>query len=295
MGEVETEVKKEFKLPNKKVTIRLVDAPRGMHRDKNHAAYNLLEGSTIELCVPNKKGQRVVDCPLNAEEIEFFENKRKSGMAFSEGDLSPHREDKDNYWRSRKSKVTLDSNRIELDLSDPADYIKYKILLKNKNRIAPSLAEEFGKKSYIFVMESDDDVQKNVVIKGDIKKRAWKLAAKMEDDREAMLDFLNVAGKRPSGNSKLAFLVAEVDKYVEEHMPSFLEILEDKYYETRILLTKAVQCKAVLKEGKKYFAADGSELCNRGDVNNMQSALAFLEAIENQDIRMVIEAKLINK
>jgi len=289
---MEEEVKKKFKLPNKKVTVRLVNAQRGAINDKNHVLYNLAPGATIEICPRNEKGQKNVKCPLNREEIEFFENKRESGMAFNEGDLSPYAPDATNYWRTRPAKVILDSNPVEYNLSDPSDYLKYKTLLSNDDIIAPNSASEFAKKSYIFVIESDEDAQKKVVVKGDKKKRAWKLAAKMEDDKQGMIDFLTVVGKRPSANSKVEFLVAAVDTFIEDNINEFLEVLEDDKYETRILLTKAVQCKAVKKDGHKYFLADGTELCKRGEVNNLPAALEFLTAAENQDITLMLEAKV---
>ena len=114
----------------------------------------------------------------------------------------------------------------------------------------------------------------------------------MEDDRQGMIDFLTVVGKRPSASSKKAFLVRAVDAFVEDSIDEFLTVLEDDKYETRILLTKAVQVKAVKKEGHKYFLADGTELCKRGDVNNLASALEFLSATENQDISLMLEAKV---
>ena len=40
--EKQGEDKKTFKLPNKKVTVRLVDRKRGSIADKNHVGYNLL-------------------------------------------------------------------------------------------------------------------------------------------------------------------------------------------------------------------------------------------------------------
>ena len=286
------EEKKTFKLPNKKVTIRLVDRKRGAIADKNHVGYNLLPGATIEISPRNKKGERVVKCPLTREEIEFFEDKRKSGMAFSEGDLSPYADDRINHWRKREAKVILDSNPVELDLSDGADYIKWKTLLSNDDLVAPDSASEFAKKSYIFVLESNEEVEKKVVVRGDKKKRAWKLAAKMENDKQGMIDFLSVVGKRPSASSKIGFLVSAVDAFVEDNIDEFLTVLEDDKYETRILLTKAVQAKAVKKDGYKYYLEDGTELCKRGEVNNLTSALEFLSAIENQDISLMLEAKV---
>ena len=292
MEEEVKEVKKEFKLPNKKVTVRLVDRPRGVIRDRNHVGYNMLPGTTFDISVPRKRNSSEIDCPLNAEEIEFFQNKKLSGMSFSIGDLSPHNPDKTNYWCSKRARVTLTDRPKTLDLSKPSDYLIWKILLKNTDLVAPSIDEEFNKKTYVFVIVSEEDEQRKVTTKGDKNKRAWKLAAKMEDNTEAMIDFLTVAGKRPSKNSKKGFLVAEIDKFIEENIEEFLKILEDPNYETRLLLSKAVQVKAVLRDGHKYFLPGGDELCEKGEVNNLTSVLRFLDKPENQDIRLTLEAKI---
>ena len=290
---MEEEVKKKFTLPNKKVTVRLVDRARGSINDKKHVLYNLAPGATIEFCPRNLKGEKTIKCPLSQEEIQFFENKQLSGMAFGPGELSPYIEGSGNFWRGRRSKVKLGDTAIELNLGNPADYLKYKILESNEDLFAIGTEEEFKKQSYIYVIESAEEQEKKVVVRGDKSKRAWKIASKMEDNKESMIDFLSVVGKRPSENSKIGFLVAEVDRFIENDMTEFLTILEDKYYETKVLITKSLQVKSIKKDGHRYFLADGSPLCNRGENNNLASALEFLSDDNNQDIVMTLEAKLL--
>jgi hypothetical protein len=287
------EVKKEFTLPNKKVTVRLVDRARGVVKDKDHVMYNMLPGTDFEVCPKHIKGTSNIDCPLNKEEIEFFESKVKSGMTFEVGDLSPYAPKASNFWYSKRAKILLTNRDLELDLSKAIDYLKYKILLSNTNIVAPSAADEFKKKSYVFVITSDDEQQKKTISKGDEKKRAWKIATRLEDDIEGMIDYLNVIGKRVSENSKRSFLISEIDKQVESNIKEFLSTLEDPQYETKVLLTKSLQNKSVIRDGHKYFLASGDELVMRGDLNNLSGALNFLEADENQDIRLMLEAKLI--
>lgn len=289
---MENREEEKFKLPGGKVKVRLVNRSRGAVKDPNHLLYNLAPNATIEMCARNKRGTNIIDCPLTPEEIEFFEDKRRSGMSFEIGELSPFANDKVNFWRSKRSKVSLNDKERILDLSKPIDYLHYKILLSNSDRIAPSLDREFASKEYIYVLCSEEEEQKKTLTRGDEKKRAWKLAAKMESDREKMIDFLSVVGKRPSANSKTDFLISEVDKFLEENIREFLSVLEDPQYETRILLTKALQVKAIIKDGNKYFSADGEALCKKGEVNNLKNALNYLDAVENQDIRLVIESKV---
>ena len=293
--ETQEEVKKAFKLPQEKVIVRLVDKPRGAITDKDHIGFNMYPGSTFQLCPRNKRGSTTIDCPLTPEEIEFFENKRLSGMSFDEGELSPHAPDKDNYWRSKRAVVTLTNRPLHLDLSKAGDYLKYAIIKSNSDLIAPSAADEFKKKSYVFVITSDKEIQTETIKAGDIQKRAWKIAAKMEDDIEKMIDYLTVIGKRPSANADRGFLISEIDKQVQTNIKDFLEILEDPQFETRTLIAKSLQIKSVTKEGHKYFLSSGDPLCNKGEINNLQSALNFLDAPENQDIKLTLEARLNNR
>lgn len=213
-------------------------------------------------------------------------------MAFAEGELSPYRDDKVNYWRSKRANVTLSDRPLHLDLSKAGDYLKYKILLSNTDYIAPSAAEEFNKKTYVFVITSDKDVQVQTLKKGDKLKRAVRIATKMEDNRELMIDYLTVIGKRPSANAKVDFLIAEIDKQVESNIDEFLSVNEDPQFETRILLTKSLQNKSVTRDGNKYFLSGGDEMCKKGEINNIKSALNFLDTNENQDIRLTLEAKI---
>ncbi len=288
--EVMNEVKK-FTLPKGKVTVRLVDRPRGAIKDPKHIMYNMVPGATFDFCARNIKGQSVIDCPLSPEEIEFFENKKKSGMSFNVGDLSPHK-DKDNFWRSKKARVRLNDKPKVFDLSVASDYLDVAILKSNTDFIAPSASDEFKKKTYVYVIISEDEVIEKETSKGDKLKRAWKIAGKIEDSHEKMIDFLTVVGRRPSSNSKLSFLRAEITKEIENNINRFLEILEDPQYDTQVLLTKAVQCKAVTRDGYKYFLPSGDPLCAKGEINNFQNALNFLDDDMNQDIRLSLLSKI---
>lgn len=292
--EEKTEVKK-FRLPNKKVTVRLVNRSRGAVKDPNHVGYNMLPGTSFELVPARQKGTNVLKCPLNEEERQFFENKALSGMAFEVGDLSPHQPKATNFWYSNRARVSLTDQPRVLNLSNPNDYLTYKILLSNSDFVAPNAAEEFNKKSYVFVITSEEEEQAKVIVKGDKNKRAYKIAGAMENNPEKMINYLSMIGKRPSANSDRKWLIAEIDKQVENNIDQFLEIMEDEQFDTRVLLTKSLQIGSVKRDGHKYFLADGQELCEKGDVNNLASVLNYLDAMQNQDIRLMLEAKLTTK
>lgn len=286
------EVKKEFKLPNEKVIVRLVNKARGAVKDSNHIMFNMIPGATVNFCPRNQKGSSVIECPLNEEEIAFFEDRSKSGMAFKPGELSPYAKDNENYWRSKQAQVVLSDRPLHLDLSKAVDYLKYKTLLSQRDHIAPCAADEFKKKTYIFVITSEEEKQKQTVKSGDKKKRAWKIAGKMEDNADKMINYLTIVGKRPSANAKVAFLITEINKQVEENIDEFLSTMEDEQFDTRVLLTKSLQNKSVVRDGTKYFLAGGDPLSKKGDINNLANTLNYLDANENQDIRLTLTAKI---
>ena len=284
------EVTKQFTLPKTKVTVTAIKRARGHIKDPNHIGFFLLPGATIEFCPRNVKGTSVIDCPLTAEEIEFFEDKRKSGMAFDIGDLSPYKQEK-NFWRSKASKVKLSDSDLKLDLSNAKDYLTYAILKSNSDKIAPNLGAVSSNPKYLFAIVDEDEKLIEQVSKGDKLRKAYKLSGKMSSNRQAMVDFLTIIGKRPAKNVKQEFLINEIDKQIEANINNFLDILEDPDYATRLLLAKAIQLKAVIKTmAGKYILPEGDELCKPTERASMPNAIKFLDDPANQDIRLQLEA-----
>jgi len=285
---------KQFRLPKKIVTVTPLKRARGAIKDPNHIGFFLLPGATIEFCPRNVKGTSVIDCPLTAEEIEFFENKRLSGMAFEIGDLSPYKAEK-NYWRSKAAKVVLNDADLRLDLSNPKDYLTYKTLKSNSDKIAPSLGDAGKNPKFLYALVDEDEKLVSQVSKGDKLRRAYKLSGKMSTNRQAMMDFLTVIGKRPAKNSKPEFLIAQVDAQIENNVNQFLETLEDPDYDTRLLLAKALQIKAVIKgANSQYMLPEGDNLCKASERATLANTIKFLDDPANQDIRLQLEA-LTNK
>lgn len=284
------EVKTAFSLPNKKITVTPIKRARGHIKDPNHIAYFLLPGATIEFCPRNIKGTSTIDCPLTSEEIEFFEDKKKSGMAFDMGDLSPYKTE-NNYWRSKNAKVSLNDMDLKLDLSNSKDYMTYAILRSNNHLIAPSLSEINNNPQFIYVLVDENEKLIEKVSKGDMLRKAYKISGKMSTNRQSMIDYLTVIGKRPTKSSKIEFLISEIDNQIETNLKGFLEILEDPDYDTRLLISKALQIKAIIKDANgKYRLPEGDELCKPTERATLNNTIAYLKDNANQDIRLQLEA-----
>lgn len=290
MENIEEVKSKSFTLPNRKVIVQPIKRARGHIKDPNHIGYFLLPGASIEFCPRNMRGSKTLNCPLTPEEIEFFEDKRRSGMAFEIGELSPYKAE-NNFWRSSDAKVRLTDVPLVLDLSNPKDYLTYAILKSNSDKIASSLENSKLNPRFLYVIIDENEKLQEKVTKGDKLRRAYKLSGKLSTSIQGMIDYLTVVGKRPAKNSKREFLIAEIDAQIENNVNQFLEILEDPNYETRLLLAKAIQIKAVVKTSAgKYILPEGDELCLPTERSSLPNVIKFLDDPANQDIRLQLEA-----
>lgn len=306
MEDYQNAVKPRFALPKKKVKIKpIMDRPRGAVKDKNHEAYFLVGNSDIRFVVPMDKFGIPI-CPLTEEEIEFFEDPRVSKMNFQKGELSPFtklekfdtskvggaRRRKVSFWESRQAVVKVGRQGLELDLSKPSEYLMYKILLANTDKIAPSWEERLKKGTYMFAVQSEEEAVMNLLSRSDKLKRAYKHLSLLEKSRSAMENFLRVYGNTAAEGAKMEFLITEVNKVLENDLDKFLSIVEDPYLEVKTLIAKAISAGIIQKKDGRYFLNGGAEMAMPGDINNISGACDFLLHKTNQDILLRIESQL---
>jgi hypothetical protein len=179
--------KKEFTLPNKTVLVMPVKR-KGSWLPAGHENEFLFKHSTYKIGVPRQgRNGELVD-PLTKEERTFFESK-KSGLSLETGDLSIYKKD-NNYWKNFI--VTLDKSVMQLNLNSPMDYIRWKVLLTNKDTIAPSEAEAFNKGTYKFKIVEEGAIEEAKAKKVATKKDAYMLFGKIMDSSTKLRNFLNV-------------------------------------------------------------------------------------------------------
>ena len=128
-------------LRNERVIVRFVPRETAMVHNKNHILYGgMAETATRNFVVPRLLSTGIYKNVLTDDEKDFLEY----AMGLEPNALSIYRK-RDNFWDDSNEngigRVTLHKQDNYLDLSNPADYIKYKILLANKDTIAPSQEE----------------------------------------------------------------------------------------------------------------------------------------------------------
>ena len=119
------------------ITVKFIPQ-QGMISDPKHVLYGgLSERSFIHVTVPKLRSGVFVNV-LTDSEKEYLE----AALGLESGAMNVYNK-VDNFWSNATeggmSGVRLGKIDTRLDLSDPMDYIRYKILLANKDIVAPDL------------------------------------------------------------------------------------------------------------------------------------------------------------
>ena len=282
--------KTTFTLPEKTVLVVPVRR-KGRWLPDNHEASFLFKHSYFQVVVPKDGRTGELKDPLTEEEKTYFEGP-SSGMAMKVGDLSTLKKD-DNFWTNFR--VKLDKNVLQLDLSKPMDYLRYKVLMVNDEIIAPSAADKYIKGTYKFAIVEEDYQHEERVKAASEKKTAYKFFGKIDNSPTKMKDFLNVyytqkpGGKQVPPNAKKEFLIAEIEKLIENDLITFLKLAEDKDYEKKVLIFNAQKAGALVREGMTFKLPGGTVI---GD--NLQEVITFFDNPTNSEEVIKIKARIDN-
>lgn len=282
----DTKEKSTVKTPlkNKKVKVYPIKRARGLVQDAEHEAAFLFGDSTFEFSVPMTRTGKLKD-PLDPEEREYFEKYDKQ-LNFREGDTSIYPDkDGNNMWYDYR--IRLDKTVRELDLSDPQDYLDWKVLLANEDKIAPSWNERHDKQTYLYALVDEEEETKSVATQADKRKRAYKHYGKIEEDPDEMKKFLRIYGAKPPQNAKMHFLQSEIDRIIQEDLDGFLSVIEDDDYDIRDFIDQAIQVGALHKNRNEY-KLPGGDIIGR----STKDTIDFLNDPKNQDIYLDIQAKI---
>ncbi len=286
MKNKEEVVERKFSLPNEIVTVKFVPKRKGMaaNVEDNHVISGgmLTNATKIFYCPLARRGG--ITNVLSTEEKNFLEE--KTGK-----DLSVYGD----FWTNFKVKLFKSNASNVFNLSDPMGFISVRILEKYTNDIAHSWAERNDKISYQFAITRPGEEVNEKKIKLDVKFEAFKLYGRMEHDRTKLLGALKLLSNKPiSDTSALDWLQGQVQEYVDKSPAKFVQLVNDPSFETQILLKRAVAVGVVKKNGNKYESLDGLELCKSGEAATFVNTVRFLDDDKNQDVRLLIEARIDN-
>lgn len=282
-----------FSLPKTKVHVKPI-LRSGRWLPDGHSGSFMYDNTSMAIQVPIDKNTGGLKNPLTKEEQEFFEG--KEGFDMERGKLNSHRT-KENFWKDfavhvRKNDDIVNDKTIllTLDLSDPIQYIQYKVLMTNSVRdgglVAPSWNERFASGTYRVALVHEGQQSRDKVKRADMMQKAYKYVGKIEHSAEEMFDFLtvyylqNAKSKRPSQDSDKDFYKSEIQELLDTDLNGVIAVIDDAdNYEYKLLVHRGIKIGALkMVQGDKIETVDGTPLGN-----NLTQAVQWLKDDRHQD------------
>ena len=282
-------------LRNERVIVRYILRPSTMVPNKNHVLYGgMAETAVRRFTVPRLSNGSFKNVLTNNEK-EYLE--KVLGLELNA--LSVHNRS-NNFWDDSNpegfGRVDLHKQDNYLDLSVPEEYIKYKVLLANKDQICPSMQEleERPKATYQFVILSENAEAASNLKGVDATKNCWKEFGKIEDDADTLRTVIELVEKRPlAPKTKLDFLQGKVSELIENDPRKMLSVLTDLYLPAKVLIKRGVE-KGIIswRNDLYYLREDGHPLCELGENSTLNNAAKYISSAKNQEFKFTLEAKL---
>ena len=285
-------------LRNERIIVRYVKHPTSMVQNPKHILYGgMAETATRSFVVP-KLSSGLFRNVLTDNEKSFLE--QVMGLEYNA--LSIYKK-KDNFWDDSNpngiGRVTLHKQDNYLDLSVPEDFIKYKILLANKDQIASSLQEleDRPKATYQFVIISENAETQMHLSKMDVIQRCYMEYGKIEDDFDTLRVVIELLEGRPtSPKVKVDYLKGKVNEYIQQNPRMFLNTIKDELLPAKVLIKKCVEAGLIGKKNDAYYLReDGSPLCEMNEESTLNNAAKYISSVKRQELKYSLEAKLKEK
>lgn len=284
-------------LRNERIIVRHIPKESGMVTNPKHILFGgMAENAVRTFVVPRLTSGMFVNILTDSEKA-FLEEI----MGLEYNALSIYKK-VDNFWddsnESGISRVRLTKQDNYLNLADPEDYIRYKILLANKDFIAPSLQalQDSPKATYQFVIISEGDETKSVKDNMSATMKCYKEYGKVENDINILRVIVETIDGRPTApTAKLEFLQSKINTLIQADSKLFLRVITDPMLSTKVLIKRAIEAGLIANRGNYlYLKSDNSPLCDINEEPTLNIAAKYLNAPKNQEIKFALEAKLKN-
>lgn len=284
-------------LRNERVIVRYLPRVTGIwgNNPKHVLAGGMSENASRVYVVPRLASSGMYVNVLTDNEKSFLEE----AMGLEYNALSIYKKT-DNFWddsnESGIGKVRLTKQDNYFDLSIPEDYIKYKILLANKDSIAPSLQvlQDTPKATYKFVIIREGEETKTAKNNMSITMQCYKEYGKVEDDANILRVVIEtISGKPTASTSKLEFLQTKINELIQLDGKLFLKVITDPLLPTKVLIKKSIEAGLIANRGNYlYLRETNLPLCEDGEEPTLNIAAKYLNSLKHQEIKFSLEAKL---
>ena len=277
-------------LKKEKIYVRWIPKDDGL--PKNHVlSGGKADGTYVYFVVPTLRSTGQYKNILTNAEKDYLEE--VLGLDYNA--LSVYKKE-NNYWDNYKVRIDDAKVGLHLDLSDPEDYIKYKVLLANSDFVAPSVQERIDrfKNTYQFEMvrESEEDaIETNRM---DAKMQSYKEFGKIENDQDTMRVLVELLDGRPyAANEKAVFLKSRISNLIDSDPKKFLAAITDPYLHAKVLIRRGTEIGVLTKRGDYYYLkSDNSPLCESGEDPTLSVAAKYLNSPSHSDIKFILESEV---
>ena len=282
-------------LRNERVIIRHIPKESGMVTNPKHILYGgMAENAVRTFVVPRLSSGTFVNVLTDNEKACL-----EAVMGLEYNALSVHNKI-NNFWddsnESGISRVRLVKQDNYLNLADPEDYIRYKILLANKDFIAPSLQalQDSPKATYQFVIISDGEEVKAAKDNMSTTMKCYKEFGKIENDIDTLRVIIeSIDGRPTSPTSKLEFLQTRINTLIQADSKIFLKVITDPLLSTKVLIKKCIEAGLISRRGNHlHLRSDNTPLCEANEEPTLNVAAKYLNSLKHKDIKFALEASL---
>lgn len=282
-------------LKNQKIIVRFIPKKRGFITDPKHVLSGGMSNNAVRKFSLPKLTSGLYKNPLTNDEKRFLEYI----LNLEDNALSIYKK-KDNFWDDSNSngisQVSLYKQDNIFDLSNPTDYIKYKILLANNNTICPSLQElqDKPKATYQFYIVNEEDEVKSARKDMSIIQQCYMEFGKIQEDKATLKFIVEYLTNKPvSPTTKLEWLQAKTNELIQADKKLFLQTITDKLLNTKVLISRAIEAGIISYKGNQlYLREDNSPLCDYGKEPTFTVAAEYLNQPKNQTLLFTIQSKL---
>lgn len=275
------------------VIVKFVPSPNALVHTKGHVlSGGMADGSTKTYVVPRLRNGQYMNI-LTDSEMTYLEHI----MRLEPGALSIYNK-VNNFWDDSNEQgvgsVTLHKQNNYLDLSDPIDFIKYKVLLANKDYICPSLQEleDRPKATYQFVIVNENAETQMNLSKNDAKRQSYIQYGKISEDSDTLRTILEIITGRPVGSmTKLDFLQAKTMDEIEKDPRRFLTLIKDELLPAKVLIKKSVEAGIITRRNDLYYY-EGQPMCDNGEDSTLTNAARYITNVKRQELKYSLEARL---
>jgi len=220
---------------------------------KDKDGYNRLEGTSAVFDVPLSSNGGVVAI-LTKEEQEEIEGILDASKP--KGWMGAYVEKGKNVWTGpNRYKVILTDKAIRLNLNNPIDVIKHKILLANDEEVAPSFETRLDK-GYKYYCQRLEEVDKNNADNIELEFKAIKLILDMGSDLNKLRNALLVLFKGDTTKVSREITIHTCKTMLKEaatkNTRMFIELMEAEDYKYHVMLYRGLESGALTRKGFEY-------------------------------------------